>query len=956
MRIDCRLALLFLIIEMSVGFCGPAAPRECGVQPVRLRCEYLENPLGLDCPKPRFFWELQAGQRDQMQSAYRIVVADSEEALIESKAVQWDSGKVKSGESIQIEYAGSALQSSVRYFWKVRVWDGKGRSSAWSPVASFEMGLMKPEDWGAAQWIGRMPEEKWREDWTDWKAQEEAEKFRFDQHPIWDVYHFYKRPLHPAPLLRKEFILENPPASARVYICGLGYYELSINGQKVGDRVLDPAWTSFDQRALYATYDVTDKLRSGANAVGVTLGRGWYQLIYGDHLKFDRATWTGQPKCIMKLVVRAKDGTEQQIVTDPTWQGTDGPILFNCVRIGEIYDARQEKDGWDRPGYGVAEWQPACGVPAPKGRLSAEVMPPIRVVETVRPESLSQPVPGKYVYTMPFNMSGWARITTSGPAGTQVVVKYAESLNGDGTVNDPGGADRRQYASYVLKGQGEEAYEPRFAYYGFRYVQVEGSPTTPTLESLQGRLVHSDVQTIGRFECSNPLVNRLQENIQRTVLNNLHGIPTDCPHREKMGWMGDGHTMALSDLLNFDMALFYAKWVQDMEDAEGPEGQLGGIVPGNGHKGGSGDSPTWSGSYLLVPWRVFEQTGDRRIFETHYDAMKRFVDNFGTAKGHQTDRPSIIPGGWGDWVPPHNRDLEAPEANLVYGTAYYYMMAHVMSQAAQALGRTEDERHYAQLAGQIKSAMNKAFFDSQESQYVGYRSGEYLQATNAIALSMGMVPIDHEKQVLDRLVDDIMNKRGQHLDTGLLATKALMEGLPELERPDVAWALVRQTTYPSWGWQILKGATNTWECWDGASQMHPMFGVPSQFLFRYVAGIRTAPGGDAYRHVIIGPYLADDLTTASATIHTVRGEISSAWRREADRLELRVAVPANTTAKIVIPTLGWQTAALDEGGTPVWKDGRFASGVAGIHAAKRQAEAIVVEIGSGRYQFELRNM
>ena len=525
-------------------------------QAIELRCEYKANPIGLDTPQPRLFWQLRAPGRDRAQSAYRILVADSAEAIAKRKGNLWDSGKVKSNSTIQVVYGGKPLASDRTYYWAVRVWDEKNNAGDFSPAASFQIGLLKPDDWAGARWIGRWDEEQWKQRRQAKNELDRNPKYRYGSQPIWEEYEAHKNLLEGAPLLRKEFTLAKPIRQAHAYICGLGYYELYVNGKRAGDQVLDPAFTQYEKRVLYATYDVTDAMVQGANAIGVMLGRGFYNDIVVDHLNYDLAPWIDQSKLLLRLSVDFEDGTHSDIVSDLSWKAADGPILFDDVRVGEVYDARQEKADWDKPGYNEAGWEAVRSVPAPLGKVSAQTMDPIRVVETVQPVKLTQPKPGEYVYSMPFNMAGWAKIRLKGPAGTHVVVKYCETLNKDGSFFDNSGAGRRQQACYVMKGEGEEVYEPRFTYYGFQYISIEGCPTTPTLEMLEGRWVHSDVDRIGSFQCSNPLLNQLQTNIVRTVLNNMYSVPTDCPHREKMGWMGDGHVMAESDVLNLDMAQF----------------------------------------------------------------------------------------------------------------------------------------------------------------------------------------------------------------------------------------------------------------------------------------------------------------------------------------------------------------------------------------------------------------
>ena len=567
---SCLLTLL-LYPALPAGAAADLTPLPSDVRVTGLRCEYLADPVGIDVVPPRLSWKLESQWRGQKQTAYQVLVASEEKRLVEDKADLWDSGKVVSDQSIHVVYAGKPMASRTRCYWKVRVWDRDDKPTAFSESAVWEMGLLAPEDW-QAKWISAprgegvpplsSPSPKGKEQGQDALA-------TADKSP------------QPAPLFRKAFTLAKRAQSARIYICGLGYYELHLNGAKVGDHVLDPAFTRYDRRALYVTYDVTRQLRKGPNALGVILGNGWYNMHTRCVWDFDKAPWRDRPALLCQLEITFDDDSKMVVASDATWRVTTGPIVFDSIRNGEKYDARLEKAGWDAADANDTGWPVAQVVSGPKGKLTAQMMPPIKVNKLVKPVKLSEPKPGVYVFDLGQNMAGWVRLRVFGPAGHEVVMRYGERLNPDGTLDQKEigqhiKTGQPQTDTYILKGRGTELWEPRFVYHGFQYVEVTGLPGKPNLNALEARVVHTAFDQAGTFECSNELFNHIQRNTLWSYVSNFVGYPTDCPHREKNGWTGDAHLAAETGLYNFDAASAYTKWLNDLKDEQRPTGELAG--------------------------------------------------------------------------------------------------------------------------------------------------------------------------------------------------------------------------------------------------------------------------------------------------------------------------------------------------------------------------------------------
>ena len=858
----------------------PAAEPSGPQAPTGLRCEYLENPMGVDVRQPRFFWILEHTERGQAQSAYQVLVA-SDPALAAGDI--WDSGRVASARSTQVVFAGKPLASGKTYFWKVKYWDKDGKESAWSDPARFDTGLFDRAEWKGT-WIGGKNQ------------------------------------------LRKEFTLTGRARRARAYVCGLGYHELRINGRKAGNHVLDPAWTTYDKRALYVTYDVTNLLRQGQNAVAVVLGNGWYK---------SRAL-------LLQLDLELEDGSKSSWTSDTTWRTAAGPILEDSVYNGEIYDARLETAGWDRPGFDDKGWSPAEAVKGPAGVLSAQTMPAIQVVDTLVPLKMTNPQPGVYVYDMGQNASGWARLRVRGPRGADVRLRFAEMLFDNGMINQDNLRSARAEDHYILKGEAEEAWEPRFTYHGFRFAELTGYPGTPGAETLRGRVVHSAVRPIGSFAASKDILNRLQRIITWGQRTNLHSIPTDCDQRdERMGWMGDAQGTAEEAMMNFDMAAFYTNFVRDIRDVQDDKGRLSDTVP---HVwGGDRADPAWATAYPLICWYIYQYYGDTRILEEQYDGLRKYVEFLRS----QAENGLVKFSSYGDWVAVE----KCPGA--IVSSFYYYYDVKIQAEAARILGKTQDAALYDKLAADIRAAFNREYYNP--------RTGDYADGTqtaNTLPLFLG-IATEKEGGAWGRLFDDIVYKHDSHLTTGIIGTKYIMELLTRNGASDLAYDIAVQTTYPSWGYMIENGATTLWELWqrrEGSSMNshnHPMFGSVGAWLYKALVGITMAPGSVGYERLVLQPQMVRDLKHASGSIETLRGEVGCTWSRADGRVRVEAVVPVGSAAEVVIPKFNLRNIKVTEGGKALWENGKFIAGVPGVEGAVDKDGAIRIKTGSGRYVFIL---
>jgi alpha-L-rhamnosidase len=649
---------------------------------------------------------------------------------------------------------------------------------------------------------------------------------------------------------------------------------------------------------------------------------------------FYKAPWRDRPAVLCQLEVKFADGYSIVIPSDSHWKVATGPILFDSIRNGETYDAGLEKQGWSTADYNDRDWAVAQVVPGPKGNLTAQMLEPILVTETLKPVKLTEPKPGVYLFDLGQNMAGWAQLKVSGPAGTKIVMKYGERLNADGTLDQKEIAKfvkqgEFQTDTYVLKGRGTEVYEPRFAYHGFQYVEVTGLPSKPTLDTLRGQVVHTSFAPGGSFECSNELLNKIQHNALWSYMSNFHGYPTDCPHREKNGWTGDAHLAAEMGLYNFAPQAAYIKWMNDFFDEQRDSGELPGIVPTSGWGYQWGNGPAWDSAYLIIPWYMYRYCGDTRILETHYDRFKRYVDYL-TSKADN----NIVSIGLGDWVPAKTKTPEA-----LTSTAFYYVDAVITALAGQLLGKNDEAEKYFGLARQIKEAFNKTFYKGDGI----YANGS--QTALSFALYGDLVPESERQKTLDRLVENI-EKNNYNIDTGILGAKCIFTALTINGRHDVAYKMATQTTYPSYGHWIERGATTLWEDWGGgASLNHIMFGDISTWFYKYLAGINIDPdplNNTGFKRIIILPRPVGDLSWVRAEHNCPFGLIKSSWQIKADKFTLDITIPANTTAAVYVPTV--DSDSVMEGGKP-------ASSVKDIQYLRNEGGYAVFAVQAGRYHF-----
>jgi alpha-L-rhamnosidase len=893
---ESAMAGVILAVVLNVGLASAATDHLN--PPNDLRCEYLRDPVAIDVRAPRFSWVLGFDDRGEAQTAYQLLVASRRSSLDRDRGDLWDTGRVASADINQIAYQGNALMSGQSYYWKVRSWNKKGAASPYSRPATFEVGLLSRDEW-KGQWIGGGRE------------------------------------------LRKDWEIPAGVVRARAYVTALGYYELHLNGRRIGHNVLDPAFTLYPKRVLYSTYDVTAALHEGDNAVGAMLGGGWATLSPPGSFK----GYYSSPALLIQLNVELEGGRRMSLASDSTWKAADGPIVEDSVYDGEIYDARKETEGWDEPGFDDSSWHAAAVSSGTSGALSAESMPPIRVVGEIAPVSVSNPRPGFYVFDMGQNMSGWVRLRVRGPAGTRIQLRFAEVLHGDGMINTGSIRAAKSRDIYILRGGDTEIYQPRFTYHGFRYVELTGYPGAPALDSVRGEVVHTAVDSVGGFSASNQILNQLQKLIVWSQLTNLFSIPTDCDQRdERQGWMGDTQVTGEEAIMNFDMAAFYTNFIRDIHDEQGEDGTVTDTVPLR--YGSRPADPAWGTAYVQLTWYLWQYYGDKRALEENYDGVKRYVEFL------RTRAPGNLLGYsyYGDWV----SILHTP-GDFV-SACYYYLDVDLLARMAEVIGRTGDAQTYHQLAGEIKDAVNHKYLDPATG---GYANGT--QTANAMALGLGLAPDKSRGGVIGNLVDDIVYRHDTHLTTGFIGARFVLPVLSDAGRSDLAYELATQTTYPSWGYMIGHGATTLWELWQNKtgpsmnSQDHAMFGSIGAWFYQALAGIQMAGGSAGYRHLMIAPQMVEDLRSASGSIETLRGTVSSAWSREPGRVSMEVSVPAGSDARIVVPRDDQMThITVQESGQAIWSDGHYTPGDPGISGAVLNEHGdVVVDAGSGHYSFVL---
>jgi alpha-L-rhamnosidase len=911
-------ALSFILLSVNIF--------ASSITPCDLRCEYMSNPLGLDIVVPRFGWTFLSGERNQRQSAYELIVGDSEKGIQRLKGNVWESGKVNSSQNIHIEYGGNPLKSFTRYFWRVRVYDRNGAVSEWSETAWFETAMLRNDDWSAV-WIG------------DGKPQ-----------PINDE-DFYRD--DPAPVFRKIFETQKKIMAARLYISGLGYYEACMNGNKISDHVLDPGWTAYSKQTLYTTYDVTGMIKKGKNVLSVTLGNGWYNplpLRLWGRLNLRNALTTGRPCLKSELHIVYSDGSKDVIPTAEDWQVTPGAILRNSIYTGEHYDARREKN-WGNPDEKFDDIRNAVRVNGPAGTLTAQTQPPVKIISIVKPVSVSeQPDKGAYLFDMGQNFAGVARIRTKGPSGTRIVLRYGEDVNKDGTINvmtsvagqiksgngGPGApAIAWQEDSYTLKGDGEEIWTPRFTFHSFRYVEITGWHGKPDLNDIEGLCLSADVEPAGEFSSSNEMFNRLLKVIQRTFRSNMFSVQSDCPAREKFGYGGDIICTVDAFSFNYNMANFYRKTLGDNVIDQRPAGAITETAPFVGiadfsTASGDGSGPvSYQAGLPFLMRHLYDFYGDKHVIATHYDALHRLVQYLG-----KHSKNNLITVDISD-----HEALDKKPHELSAATWYYYIVKQ-FADFAQILKKNEDAKKYGALADNIRKAIVTKMFDA--------TTGKFHNATQSaqiFGLWFDMAEGKDRDAAFDVLLQAITNRNG-HLSTGIFATKMMFDVFREADHNETAYRIANQRDFPGWGYMLENGATTLWETWAYSdnvySQNHPMFGSVSEWFYRSLLGINPAAPG--FEKIIIKPQPAGDLVSAKGSYRSVRGVIAVEWHMDRERFSLKVKIPVNTSAEIWLPSTDGK---ITETGKPL-------EHCSDVTEVKTDGKYTTLSVGSGEYHFELK--
>ena len=900
-----------------------------------LRCEQSQRPLAVDPAGPRLSWQLNADRRGCLQSAYRILVADSPVALADDNGNVWDSGKVFSDRSVLVPYGGPALQPGKAYCWKVQAWDADGNLSPWSLPASFGTGLMSMQDWNGAKWIAMEP------DVDSLKCIEGNTGKWKDGGPVFD------KPVAPykLPQLRREFTATKPVKRAMAYICGLGQFEMFLNGEKVGDHFLDPAWTKFDKEAQYVAFDITGELRDGKNAVGVMLGNGYYHTPHGRYLKLLFSY--GAPKMICKLQIEYADGTAQTVVSDDKWRASESPVTFSSIYGGEDYDASAVQPGWAEPGFDDRKWKKAVLTQGAGVKLIPQISEPLKVMERIPTVRRFRAANGNWVYDLGQNASGIVQLTVRAVTPQSIKLIPGELINDDSTVNQRA-SGAPFYHVYTARGDGSsETWHPQFTYYGFRYVEVEGAVPAgesnpgalPEVIDITGLHTRNSAAQVGTFACSDPLFNKIHTLIDWAVRSNMASVLTDCPHREKLGWLEVTHLMGGSIQYRYDISRLYAKQVNDMRTAQHANGMVPTIAPQYvTFSPDFIDTPEWGSAFVIIPWNLYEWYGDLAPLRDNYERMKRYVDYLGSRADNH-----IVAYGLGDWydIGPDRPGYAQLTSNGVTATAIYYQDVKILERAARLLSKEADVRKYAALASDIKRAFNEKFFDKKTLKY-----DRDSQTSNSIALHMDLVEPQYKAVVRQNLIDDI-RRRGNALTAGDVGYRYVLRALEENDASEVIYDMNSRYDVPGYGYQLAHGATcltESWQAYREVSNNHCMLGHLMEWLYSGLGGIRQSPGSAGYKEIVIRPQVVGDIHSAAVSFRSPYGLIRSEWSDSPQQYRQRVEIPANTTALVYLPAV--DPAAVSESGVPLGE-------VPGLSVRERGKDYLAVAVGSGIYDFRV---
>ena len=882
------------------------------LKPKNLKCEYRKNPAGIDELKPRLSWQIEAEDRGIIQKAYQIQVAETDSF----NNIVWDTDKVDSEQSVHLEYQGPDLESGTRYYYRVKIWDNKELESVWSDPNYWEMGLLDENEWEA--------------EWITPDLERDPDKYE------------------PCPLLRNEFEIDGEIKSARIYATSLGLYELRLNGNRVGDYYFTPGWTSYQNRIQYQTYDVTDKLTQDQNALGVILGDGWYK---GDIMSMgaecNRSLYGDTLAVLLQLHIIYQDGSEEIVTSNDEWKSSYGPIRKSEIYHGEEYDARLEKDNWSHPDYDDNDWSPVKEINQAKDVLIAQVNEPVKKIEEVTPQEIIQTPAGETVIDMGQNMVGWMQFMVEGEAGSRVTLEHAEVLDNEGNFYTDNLRSAEQKIDYYLKGEGKETFEPHFTFQGFRYVKVVNYPGEVDLNNFKGIVLHSQMEETGSFECSHDLVNQLQHNIVWGQKGNFLDVPTDCPQRdERLGWTGDAQVFIKTACFNMNVAPFFRKWLKDLEADQLDNGGVPAVIPSVLDRADS--SSAWGDAAAVCPWTIYLAYNDKRILKEQYHSMKNWVEYIRA----QGENEYLWETGhhFGDWLA-----LDAEEGSYVgatdkeyIATAFYAYSAGILKKTAEILNRNEDKEEYAEVQQKVKEAFRNEFVTPNG------RLAVPTQTACLLALKFDLVENEDRERVIDTLVEYI-HDNDDHLTTGFVGTPYLCQVLSDNGYNDLAYTLLQKEDLPSWLYSITKGATTIWEHWDGIKEdgsfwspdmnsfNHYAYGAIGDWLYRVVAGIDIDHENPGYKHVIIKPQPGPGIDYADAKLDSMYGDIKSYWNKENEEMEMKVTIPPNTFATIVLPEA--ELESVTESNISLEDN------IKGIESYVEVDKGVKLELGSGEYEF-----
>jgi alpha-L-rhamnosidase len=911
-----------------------------------LKVENMSGPVNLDVRTPALSWRLmptKENSRNLSQRSWQVMVASSLELLRKDKPDLWNSGIMDSSAVMQVIYAGKKLHSRQQCFWKVRISDQDNKLSEWSETASFTMALLDKSDWKGAQWIGL-------------KDDTCTSPLRSRSFLTFTMKLPEMRTSHPSPIFRKQFRVSGKISRAMAYVSGLGYNELYVNGEKSGENVLDPGQTNYDVRAFYVTHDITGMLKKGENAIGVMLGNGFYgqSIAFVDWLNY------GTPRLKCKIWIEYKNGEKDSLVTGIDWKASTGAVLFNNVYGGESYDARLEKEGWNKTGYDDASWQSAVVVDAPTDSLCSQMIPPIKRMKTLIPVKIFPASGGKWIVDMGQNLAGWARIRVKEKEGQQITMRFAENLDSTGRALDFASLGHQhtgmiQTNIYVCKSSYWEEWEPRFTYAGFRYVEITGLSSKPDSTMIRGVLVRTSVERTGHFTSSDTLMNQIYQTSLWTIEDNLHSIPEDCPAREKCGWLGDAHGTAETDLYNYDMANFFAKYMADIESQLGRGGEtyLGepatAGIPGNistGKRICQEARVDWGVAVILVPYDLYLFNGDIRVFAHWYPHMKDFINYI----IRYEDKKGIIQNGYGDWCPPGgNEKMECPPQ--LTSTAFFYGTLSILSDMAAKLGDAEYSKWCAEKMANVKDHFNEAYL----RQIPGTSGWTYGSQTGIVmAYRMGLIPDDKKTAVSEGLVYDIKNLHGGHISTGIHGQR-IYSVLCDMGLEELAYSVLTTPTYPSLAYTLAADLT-TWpetpEKYQDkslprtGSMNHPMNSGFAAFFHECIGGIRPVADAPGFKNFVIKPSFIYQLQWANTDMESSFGQIVSNWKKDKDAYSLDVTIPCNTSAVVYIPS-GVDPDGVSESGVPISKN-------TDLKVIGHENGRTIVKVGSGVYHFKSR--